>query len=156
MKKKHIYLILCFLWMLVIFWFSHQPANSSQAMSNSILEMVDRILHTNIVTQGGWLFNTLNFLVRKAAHMSEYALLAILFILYLRECEYQHMFLIGIIAVALYAASDEFHQLFVMGRSGQIKDVLIDTCGGMIGIVLLQCILWIKQRYKIRKQMMKH
>lgn len=156
MKKKHIYLILCFLWMLVIFWFSHQPANSSQSMSNSIIEMMDRILHTNIVAQGGWLFDTLNFIVRKAAHMSEYAFLAILLILYLRECDYPHVFLIGIITVALYAASDEFHQLFIMGRSGQLTDVLIDTCGGIIGMVLMQCFLWIRQRYKVKKQRMKH
>lgn len=42
---------------------------------------------------------------------------------------------------ALYAASDEFHQLFVPGRSGQISDVLLDSAGVCFG-VLLGMLFW--------------
>ena len=35
-----------------------------------------------------------------------------------------------------YAASDEFHQLFVTGRSAQVRDVLIDSCGALCGLAL--------------------
>ena len=47
----------------------------------------------------------------------------------------------------LYAASDEFHQLFVPGRSGQITDVLIDSGGLLAGILLVVLIksFYIKQ-----------
>ena len=34
----------------------------------------------------------------------------------------------------VYASSDEIHQIFVSGRSGNIKDVIIDTCGSYLGI----------------------
>jgi len=37
----------------------------------------------------------------------------------------------------LYAISDEIHQLFIVGRNGNVVDVLIDTCGSMFGIFLL-------------------
>jgi len=44
----------------------------------------------------------------------------------------------GIIAAllicVLYAASDEIHQLFIAGRSGEVRDVLIDSAGASIGI----------------------
>ena len=47
-------------------------------------------------------------------------------------------YIIAISTVFIYACTDEFHQLFVPGRSGQFTDVLIDTAGGLIGLV---CIL---------------
>ena len=43
--------------------------------------------------------------------------------------------LIGIIGCLLYASSDEFHQIFVSGRTASVKDVLIDTCGSIVGIL---------------------
>ena len=41
-----------------------------------------------------------------------------------------------IIFVFIYACSDEIHQLFVSGRSGEILDVLIDTTGGFVGTMI--------------------
>jgi len=40
----------------------------------------------------------------------------------------------------LYACSDEFHQTFVPGRAGQFKDVLIDTAGALIGLIVVTLI----------------
>ena len=37
----------------------------------------------------------------------------------------------------LYACSDEFHQLFINGRSGQVSDVLLDTIGAGLGILMV-------------------
>ena len=53
--------------------------------------------------------------------------------------------------MAAYAATDEFHQLFVPGRSGQLKDVLIDTAGGALGLGLLALILYLKRRRKMKE-----
>ena len=80
----------------------------------------------------------IDYPVRKAAHASEYALLGILLtgaIMDIRKPWKRQLlacFLIG----AAYAASDEFHQLFVPGRSGQIRDVMIDSAGVAAGIIL--------------------
>ena len=38
--------------------------------------------------------------------------------------------------VFLYACTDEFHQLFVPGRSGNFRDVIIDTSGGVLSAIL--------------------
>ena len=40
----------------------------------------------------------------------------------------------------VYAATDEFHQLFVPGRSGQVKDVLLDSCGAAVGVLILMLV----------------
>lgn len=147
MKKRHIYLILCFLWMVIIFWFSHQPADDSQGMSNSIIELIDQLFHVNIMAQGGWLFDTFSFLVRKAAHMSEYALMAILYALCMKEYGIKRYGIWAIAAVFLYACSDEFHQLFITGRSGQFTDVLIDTAGGCFGVLILYGFFVLKEHF---------
>ena len=43
--------------------------------------------------------------------------------------------IIAFLGTFLYACSDEFHQLFIPGRSGEFRDVMIDSTGGIIGIV---------------------
>ena len=43
-----------------------------------------------------------------------------------------------------FAVSDEFHQLFVPGRSGNIKDVFIDTAGSVSGILLVWLTGWLR------------
>lgn len=136
MKRKYIYLVLCFFCMAMIFWFSHQQGVASQSTSDFVIEKIDQLLHTHIMTQGGWLLTTISFIVRKIAHMSEYAVLTILYVLCMRSFGCKHYYVWAIVACFLYASSDEFHQLFVVGRSGQFSDVLIDTLGGSIGVLI--------------------
>lgn len=135
MKRKNIFLILCILWMMLIFWFSAQVADDSQSMSDSIIALIDQFFHTHILTGGGIIEDTVSFFVRKAAHMSEYAVLAILYAAYFREAGHKNYLLIALLCTVGYAATDEFHQLFVEGRSGQLKDVGIDTIGGTLGLL---------------------
>lgn len=152
MKKKHIRLLLCFLWMTVIFLFSNQPADESQGMSNTIIQLIENILHIDIMNADGWLFDTMSFLVRKAAHMSEYAILAILYRQLFDAYETEHSWLWALLGVMLYAATDEFHQVFIPGRSGAIKDVMIDSCGGAIGLLVLNGFYRLKAKYRMKKQ----
>ena len=37
----------------------------------------------------------------------------------------------------IYAITDEIHQIFVIGRSGEIRDIIIDTCGSTVGILTI-------------------
>ena len=86
-------------------------------------------------------------MVRKSAHFFEYAILGILFLLTLRSFGvgdrygYVKTIIAAIVLVCLYSISDELHQSFVPGRNGNIKDVFIDTSGGVTGIILLWGIL---------------
>ena len=40
----------------------------------------------------------------------------------------------------IYAISDEIHQLFVPGRAGQVRDVLIDSAGSFLGIIIVMAL----------------
>lgn len=150
MKKKHCYAILCIIWMLVIFWFSAQVADDSQEMSDFFVRLLDAVFSLDIM-RNEIIRDMTSFLVRKAAHMSEYAVLAILFGLTIREYKKEPWLLLALAVTATYAATDEFHQLFVPGRSGQLKDVLIDTAGGALGLGLLALILYLKRRQKMKE-----
>lgn len=99
-----------------------------------------------------WLFpqmpeDTVNLIVlilRKGAHLTEYAVLAMLCWRALRKpakpdarpWNWREARLV-LLLIALYAASDEFHQLFVASRDATVRDVLIDTAGGAAGLLAL-------------------
>jgi VanZ family protein len=107
-----------------------------------------------------WLFpqlsddavHTVVFIIRKGAHLSEYAVLAVLLWRALRpagqrEAAPWSWTLAGLAVglAALYAATDEFHQTFVPSRQGSVWDVLIDTGGACCGLLVLRAIgLWRK------------
>lgn len=83
-------------------------------------------------------------IVRKCAHLAEYAVLALLFWRALRKTKGPEFPrwrwpVAGLVLalVALYAASDEFHQTFVPSREGCVTDVLLDTAGGALGLLCL-------------------
>ena len=92
------------------------------------------------------------FPVRKMAHFSVYTCLGILLYLFMKTFEISNRkkVLISIVLAFLYACSDEIHQLFVGGRSGEFRDVLIDSCGAGFGIFVVWIICEIYK--KIKKQ----
>ena len=78
---------------------------------------------------------------RKAAHVTEYALLSMLVWRALRKPVRDEkrpwdwrLAYRALAIVALYAATDEFHQKFVPSREGAVVDVLIDVGGGLLGL----------------------
>ena len=80
------------------------------------------------------------FFMRKLAHVSEYAVLAVL--LYRA---FVHTALKGrralsaglvLLLCAAYAATDEFHQSFVPSRTASVRDVMIDICGATLAVML--------------------
>jgi hypothetical protein len=92
--------------------------------------------------------------MRKCAHVSEYAILALLVWRALRNGPALHMkmsMLFGaiLLACALFAASDEFHQSFVKSRTPSVRDVLLDSAGAILGLLIGA---GFKQRYSKRTQ----
>jgi VanZ family protein len=73
--------------------------------------------------------------LRKAAHLVIFAVLAFLVMRALGRVRTRDVLLIGFALTAVYAASDEVHQSFVVGRSPMVTDVLIDIVGVVVGIV---------------------
>lgn len=81
--------------------------------------------------------------VRKCAHLTEYAILVLLCWRALRKPvkkdprPWSWPLASGcVLLVALYAASDEFHQLFVASRDASVRDVAIDTTGAALGMLI--------------------
>lgn len=127
--------------MYMIFSFSAQPAVQSGEISGGlclrIVENTNELFHLNMLEQTvAQIADTMEYPIRKAAHMTEYAILAILcFAFYAGILQNQAaMCAAAFFTAALYACTDEWHQYFVPGRSAQVSDVCIDAAGAAIGI----------------------
>jgi VanZ family protein len=82
---------------------------------------------------------TILVVVRKCAHVTEYAILALLLWRALRNVPVLHAkpaILIGavLLGCAAFAASDEFHQTFVKSRTPSVRDVFLDVAGAVAGL----------------------
>ena len=132
------------LWMGIIFLLSHQTGQDSSETSGIILEL----LKFFGIGPGSSVQGALSYLIRKAGHFSEYLILAVLFLRYRKhQGSSGKSVFYALLFVFLYASSDEFHQSYIPGRGPAFSDVLIDTAGGLTGVMLYE---W-KQRVMERK-----
>ena len=138
LEKRIIHNILAWMpaviWMGVIFFLSHQPATASSTLSSGITAMIVHTIET-VVPFMELDLPTFHHFVRKGAHFFAYFTLGVLVIHALKLPRVKGMVLAFVICI-LYAISDEVHQLFIPGRSGEVRDVLIDSAGAFVGIVL--------------------
>lgn len=118
----------------IIFYLSHQPATASSELSSGITEMIVDILET-VMPFIQIEMSNFHFWIRKSAHFFTYFTLGILVVNALSPNHFYKYRLALAICVA-YAISDEAHQLFIPGRSGEVRDVLIDSAGALLGIVV--------------------
>lgn len=129
-KEKNNRLCLFVCWSLtvicmgVIFWLSSRTATESSEQSGVIVEFLRKIFGDNVLT---------DFIVRKSAHCLEFTGLSFLFNLSLYVTKNKPSFVFAVMLTSIYAATDEFHQLFVEERSCQITDWAIDTAGAILG-----------------------
>ena len=139
MKNKRLVLAwtLLILWMLFIFIMSSFNGVMSSNQSGSIAVLIYNLFDISDTEK-------VSFIVRKCAHVSEFFILGILVINLVNKYNVKHIYLISFIICVLYASSDEFHQLFVPGRSGQVTDVLIDLIGVVLGLSIYCLIKYFK------------
>ena len=103
----------------MIFLFSSQPGEESSKISNDLI-------------------------IRKLGHFSEYMTLGFFSFCYLsnffignnKKTDFKETVILSFLFSVIYASTDEFHQTFVVGRDGNIIDVLIDSSGSLVGILL--------------------
>ncbi len=160
-KTAIILLALLIFQMLFIFAMSSFGPDSSNAQSNFFVDLISNFMPIkSSPNESTFDLKTLIFFVRKTAHFTEYAILGSLFYLNLRHHSSQKqslkhhsgqkqspkLFVLAILFSALYACTDEFHQLFVPGRTGQPFDVLVDTLGATFGCLIVLAV------QKIRSQ----
>lgn len=131
--KKTISWIMLLGWMILIFYMSHQPGEVSSNQS----ELVIKIFNMLGISLDAYFGELATLVVRKLAHFTEYFILYVL--AYRVICFYVKKEMIkwyAISLVFLYACSDEIHQYFIPGRGPAFKDVLIDTSGGVLGVLI--------------------
>lgn len=152
--KCIVFLLLSILWMAVIFMFSAQTGEESDAQSGFLTNLICKLIPFQL-SEGG--IDNLTLIIRKMAHFTEYAILGVLyfntahyFMAYRKNEKniYGGNGRAACKAVAfttalcmLYAMSDEFHQSFTDGRSPALRDVIIDMCGGFAGSMLALLII---------------
>ena len=148
--KKYLAWIPALVIMTAIFWFSAQPADVSTEMSDSVTRallwtaeavgLTDRLSPEQVHDLCGLLATP----VRKAAHITEFAVLhlTVLFALFQWELPWKKWLKAALAVTVAYACTDELHQLFVPGRAGMVTDVLIDS----MGAALITGLLWIVGR----------
>ena len=151
-------------WLPVLAWMTLIFTGSSDAKSYEHSSLfVELLLH--------WLFphmaqaqvEEIHLLIRKCAHLTEYAVLALLLWRAIRQTDGKNLrplvapersggvwnwreARLALLIVMFYAAADEFHQSFVPSRTSLVSDVLIDTSGGAAGLLAL----WILGRLRKR------
>ena len=128
---------LVFICMAIIFWLSSKTADESAAQSSVIVKWIINHFGKNSVT---------DFIVRKLAHFSEYVGLCFLASNAIYQLSKRFIPLYSCALTSFYAISDEFHQLFIPGRAGQIRDVCIDSTGALIMILIIYFILKRKEK----------
>ena len=186
-RRSRICFVLAILWMAVIFMLSSRPADLSTQDSNfvslAILHVTVPDFETRPMEEQAALIQAMEYPVRKAAHMTEYAILAMLWAgTFLPAARtdvsgkagipkdsgiprysgiskdsgvsgestlFPKAAGISLLISMLYACTDEFHQHFVPGRSCEVRDVLIDTAGALIGILVFGTLMHFHKRRHI-------
>lgn len=133
---------ICFLvlWMALIFSFSNQKDIDSSKISDGFIDRtvvkIYKVFNENITKEKeSEIIEKYTYPIRKLAHYTLYFVLGILSFLVVKDYSINKKLIIySLLICFLYACSDEFHQLFVIGRSASIKDVIIDTFGSFCSI----------------------
>ena len=130
--------------MVVIFFFSSQQGSDSD---NTSITFISLLLgkNTNLAI-------AFNAFLRETAHMVEFAALAVSVFLFVNTFKINSFFRVVFTVVfsSAYALSDEIHQVFVPGRSGQLYDILIDDLGILLSVFVLHFLMNLGNKIEIR------
>lgn len=134
--------------MILIFYFSSQPADDSTKVSNHVGEFFCRLFIPDFNEKPAEeqieLIASIDHTVRKCAHAGEYMLLGILCsttLLVWFSKKRSLLILSGWMIAVIYAVSDEVHQIFVPGRAFMVTDILIDSAGALIGVLIVAVVV---------------
>ena len=140
MQKKYVILIFIILMMLAIFGFSSRNSRVSDGMSKGLINVavtgVEKVFNVSLDNHS--IEDKFNHIVRKTAHFTEYLVLGLLLYSFFKECKINKAYIYVALIGLLFAASDEFHQLFVSGRTAKVTDVLIDFSGVLLSIIIMK------------------
>ncbi|MGH9572518.1 MAG: VanZ family protein [Candidatus Acidiferrales bacterium] len=137
-------------WLPVILWAIVISVFSTHAFtSDDTGRFIIPLLHWLFPYASTQSLKRMHFFIRKSGHFTEYFIFSLLVLRGIRAGRNGIRFAwmaITLLAVASYASLDEFHQRFVAGRTPAVGDVLLDTTGGAIALILLALIFALSRR----------
>lgn len=143
---------------LIIFGFSAQDGEQSGNLSQMISEKCAAFL--NALSGDNWSETVMKEIaayfehpIRKLAHFAEYAVMGVLLTVIWTQWmnRGKRLYLLITLWVFLSAAADELHQYFVPGRYASVADVLLDTCGGAFGMMVV-FVLYVRREHRRKWQ----
>ncbi len=134
--RRILALLLTLAWAAQIFWLSTASFTGDHTESMLVVLLSQFNLHVS-----SEILEMLNLILRKSAHVVEYAILSILlYFVFLGRDRFfwRARYAYWCIAWAsAYALTDEFHQLFIRGRGASLIDCCIDGAGAAVGMVVI-------------------
>ena len=144
--------------MVLIFFFSTEDADRSDRTSGVLAERVIDLFYPeyelSTPEQQKEIYDSVQHIVRKAAHFTEYLILGFMLRCCLESWFGRKKWLIPAAWATGtgYAGTDELHQMLIDGRSGQWSDVLLDSSGVLTGVLLASIVIFmIYRRNALRK-----
>lgn len=135
-NKRFIFITITLIWTAVIFSFSLQSGEVSGDLSGSVLEALLGFFMPGVLESPEKL-ELFHLILRKCAHFTEFMILGVLSRTTLQYMDLRYKGVFGLGFCATVAALDETLQLFVSGRAGRVQDVLIDSAGALVGVVVV-------------------
>ncbi|MFJ8266852.1 VanZ family protein [Peribacillus asahii] len=158
--KLEFFIVFLVLWVLLIFFFSSQSYSEQNLtpylailLSDSSLDKVFSSIQftyagREISVSNLGIVHFIEFFIRKAAYLFVFFVLGSLSWLVSTRI-WKSKVIAAIVAaffIFLYACLDEIHQHYTSGRSSLVEGVLLDTCGGILGIVTCLVVFRMKKR----------
>lgn len=149
MRNKRVVIgwIALLFWIGLIFYMSNQPGDVSSKQSGLVLKLF-QIIGIDLNSE---LSELATFIVRKTAHFTEYFILYLLtFNVIKYYFDIKRAILYALIFSIFYACTDEIHQYFIPGRAMAFKDVLIDSSGALLSMVITSISIKMNTNKKVK------
>ena len=134
-KNKIVKILILVLWMIVIFLLSNQNGTESQSLSDGLIGKILCPIVNNCDA------DIYSLIIRKTAHFMLYFILGIFSFINFKISK--ENIITALLICIIYAFTDEIHQMLIDNRSGELRDILIDSLGSLSSILLI---------YKLKKR----
>ncbi|MDH5163684.1 VanZ family protein [Heyndrickxia oleronia] len=128
MKKQKIWWAIAIILCVIIYCFTASP----ESAGSNTQDWIERVTGLN-----GGAAEVLNFIIRKLTHICIFGLLGILLYFAFRK----NKLFFAWFLTTLFAASDEYHQSLVPNRTASVTDVLLDSGGALLAILIVKQIM---------------
>ncbi|GCD12440.1 VanZ family protein [Clostridium tagluense] len=148
-RKTIAKVLLCVIWLCVIFYNGTRQGEISQKTSKEVIKVASEVMKIPAasIDAAGVKFSDINYYVRKNAHFFQYFILSIFLCSVVRKIKLyktSEIFLL-LFLLLLFPVLDEFIQKYVPGRTSNVLDIIIDFSGGILAMLIYNI------GYKIRK-----